>query len=136
MHCRTPSRARRCRRPAQFDRVIDALAGTLPAVTAYLEAARADVAFTAFPKQIWRQIWSNNPNERLNQEIRRHADVVAGDIDILIPTAVEIYSAARGRSVTCQERQRRPPIGCVTTPTRLAQEDVLSHPGRRGLESR
>lgn len=33
-----------------------------PAVAAHLDAARADVlAFTGFPKGLWRQIWSNNP---------------------------------------------------------------------------
>ena len=41
---------------AQFDRVLDGLADKLPRVAEHLEAARADaLAFTAFPKEVWRQ---------------------------------------------------------------------------------
>jgi transposase-like protein len=62
---------------AQLCRVVEQLEGRFPDVARLLEEAAPDItAFTSFPVEHWQQIWSNNPQERLNREIRRRSDVV------------------------------------------------------------
>jgi putative transposase len=61
----------------QWRRVADGFRPRYGRLAELLDAAEADVlAYLAFPPEHWRQIWSNNPLERLNKEVKRRTDVV------------------------------------------------------------
>jgi putative transposase len=62
---------------AAWEEVRDQLVKTFSKVGPLMDAAKVEVlAFTAFPKAHWIKIWSNNPLERINKEIKRRSRVV------------------------------------------------------------
>ncbi len=62
---------------AAWDKTRDELAARFPKLGPLMDNAKAEVtAFTAFPREHWRKIWSTNPLERVNKEIKRRARVV------------------------------------------------------------
>ena len=61
----------------QVDKVAVMLAPKFPAVAAMLADAREELtAFASFPVSHWRKLWSTNPLERVNKEIKRRTNVV------------------------------------------------------------
>ena len=67
----------------QWRRVADSFRDRWPRLAELMDAAESDVlAYLAFPREHWRQIWSTNPLERLNKEVKRRTDVVG-----IFPTA-------------------------------------------------
>ena len=61
----------------QHRRVVDQLRPKMKDAATMLDDCKEELlAFTNFPKEHWKQVWSNNPQERLNRELRRRTDVV------------------------------------------------------------
>jgi transposase-like protein len=119
---------------AQSDRVLDTLADKLPTVAEHLDTARADVlAFTSFPEEVWRQIWSNNPSERLNREIHPRTDVVGifPDRDALIRLVGTVLAEqheerAEGRRYLGPDVLTRAQIRLVPDPQTSTEEATSS----------
>ncbi len=62
---------------AQWHQVAESFRARWPRLGALMEEAELDVlAYLAFPSPHWRQLWSTNPLERLNKELKRRTDVV------------------------------------------------------------
>jgi putative transposase len=61
----------------QLDSIAEKLGRQFPAVEMMLRDAAVDIcAFAASPQAHWRKIWSTNPLERVNKEIKRRTNVV------------------------------------------------------------
>ena len=81
---------------ATWDSVRDQLAAGFPKIGPLMDDAKAEVlAFTAFPRAHWAKIWSTNPLERVNKEIKRRARVVG------------IFPKEGGRDLPGRRRARR-----------------------------
>jgi len=94
---------------ATWDQVREQLAGRYPKLGPHMDLAKTEVlAFAAFPRAHWSKIWSTNPLERLNKEIKRRARVVgiflcvplgAGGSDGSAARLVEVPRMTRNLSV-------------------------------------
>jgi len=118
---------------AQHARVVEQLRPRFPEAATMLTDAASDIlAFTAFPTPHWRQIWSNNPQERLNKEIRRLTDVVgifpgrAAVLRLVGAVLVEQHEEWAVSRRYLSEESMRPLMAPVHPPPLSQPEEVIA----------
>jgi transposase-like protein len=100
----------------QVDKVATTLQPRFPAVAALLAEANEDLtAFRHFPVAHWRKLWSTNPLERLNKEIKRRTDVVGvfPNPEALLRLAGAVLVEAHDEMLLCAVKPRRRALGSV-----------------------
>jgi putative transposase len=119
--------------------VADMLAEKFPAVAELLRDAGPDItAFADFPEAHWRKIWSTNPLERLNKEVKRRTDVVGIFPDdasllrlstcVLIEAHDEWQVADRRYLSEASMAQLTPPTPTALEPRRDTSQEVIDNP--------
>jgi putative transposase len=92
---------------AQFDEITAMLETKFPVVADMLTDARADLlAFSSFPVSHWKKIWSTNPLERLNKEIKRRTNVVGifPNDDSVVRLATAVIAETHDEWAVCDRR--------------------------------
>ena len=114
----------------QLDRVVEQLREPFAQVAELLADAAPDIlAFTAFPVAHWQKLWSNNPQERLNREIRRRTDVVG-----IFPNRLSARRpGGRGAGRATRRMGRSPPLPHHPQRRRQRGTAEAQYAGRSGL---
>jgi len=112
----------------QFEVIATMLGRQIPKVEQMLRDAREDLlAFTAFPVSHWKKIWSTNPLERLNKEVKRRTDVVGvfPNPDALLRLAGAVLVEAHDEWAVAERRYLSE--GSMTLLTKTDHKEV-AHP--------